>query len=99
MAELKVLEKGPKSSQKRVLFVAQVEGAKTVSVTGDFTGWSEGGIPLSKGPDGEWKTSLTLAPGEYQYRLRADGQWQDHSKAQKRVPNPFGTENGVLEVE
>ena len=99
MAEPKVLEKRPKSSQKRISFVARVESAKAVSVTGDFTGWSENGIPLSKGPDGDWQTSLTLVPGEYQYRLRVDGQWQDHPQAEKRVPNPFGTENGVLTVD
>ncbi len=99
MAEPKVLEKRPKSSQKRVSFVARIADAKAVSVTGDFTGWSEEGIPLGKGSGDEWQTALTLAPGEYQYRLRVDGQWQDHAQAQKRVPNPFGTQNGVLTVD
>lgn len=99
MAEPKVQEKRPKSSQKRVSFVARIESAKAVSITGDFTGWSEEGISLRKGPKGEWQVALTLAPGEYQYRLRVDGQWQDHAQAQKRVPNPFGTENGVLQVD
>lgn len=99
MAEPKVLEKRLKSSQKRISFVARVESAKAVSVTGDFTGWSEKGIPLSKGPDGNWQASLMLIPGEYQYRLRVDGQWQDHPQAQKRMPNPFGGENCVLTVD
>jgi 1,4-alpha-glucan branching enzyme len=98
MAEPNVMEKRSKSPQKRVSFIARVESAKTVSVTGDFTKWSEEGIPLSKGSNGEWQTSLQLAPGEYQYRLRVDGQWQDHAQAPKRVPNPFGSENNVLTV-
>ena len=98
MADLKVLEKRAKSSQKGVSFVTRAADVKEVTVTGDFTGWSEKGIPLSKGPNGEWQTTLTLAPGEYQYRLRVDGQWQDHAEAQKRVPNPFGSENCVLLV-
>jgi 1,4-alpha-glucan branching enzyme len=99
MVEPKVLEKRPKSSAKRVSLVARVEKAKSVSVTGDFTGWSAEGIPLSKGSPGDWETSLVLPPGEYQYRLRVDGQWQDHAQAQKRVRNSFGSENCVLTVE
>lgn len=99
MAEPKVLEKRLKSTQKRISFVARVESAKAVSVTGDFTGWSEKGIPLSKGPDGNWQASLMLIPGEYQYRLRVDGQWQDHPQAQKRMPNPYGGENCVLTID
>lgn len=98
MAEPKVLEKRSISSRKRISLVTQARDAKSVSVTGVFTGWSEEGIPLSKGANGDWQTILTLDPGEYQYRLRIDGQWQDHAEAQKRVPNPFGSENCVLSV-
>jgi 1,4-alpha-glucan branching enzyme len=99
MAEPRVLEKRPKSPAKRVSFVARAEKAKSVSVTGDFTGWAAEGIPLSKGSNGDWLTSLVLPPGEYQYRLRVDGQWQDHAQAQQRVRNSFGSENCVLTVE
>ena len=98
MAEPKVLEKHSISSRKQFSLVAHAPAAKAVSVTGEFTGWSEGGIPLSKGPGGNWQTTLTLVPGEYQYRLRVDGQWNDHAEARKRVPNPFGSENCVLSV-
>jgi hypothetical protein len=41
---------------------------------------------------------LTLEPGDYQYRLRVDGAWMDHAEAARRVTNPFGTENCVLQV-
>lgn len=90
----------PRSAKpvKRVPFSAKVEGAKSVCVTGDFTRWSEEGIPLAHSGDGEWKATLGLAPGEYQYRLRVDGRWQDHAEAKRRVPNAFGTENCVLTV-
>jgi 1,4-alpha-glucan branching enzyme len=98
MGEPKVLEKRPRSSSRRVSFVARVEKAKSVSVTGDFTGWSAEGISLVKGPNGDWQTALNLGPGEYQYRLRVDGQWQDHAQAQKHVSNSFGSENCVLTV-
>ena len=99
MAEPKVLESRSTSVHKRISFVAHAPDAKAVSVTGDFTGWSEKGIPLSRGAHGAWHTTLTLAPGKYQYRLRVDGQWQDHAEAHQRVPNPFGCENCVLSVD
>ena len=98
MAEPKVLEKRAISSRKRVSLVARVQDAKAVSVTGDFTDWSQEGIPLSKGPNDTWQTTLTLDPKDYQYRLRVDGRWSDHAEAKKRIPNPFGTENCVLTV-
>jgi 1,4-alpha-glucan branching enzyme len=99
MADPQVLEKQPRSSRKLVPFVARIPNAKAVSVTGDFTTWSEEGLPLSKSENGDWQIMLKLVPGEYQYRLRVDGQWQDHAQAQKRVPNPFGTQNDLLTVD
>ena len=99
MAEPKVAEKRSKTSQKRIVpIVARIGEAKAVSVTGDFTGWSEAGVSLARGSNGEWQASLSLTPGEYQYRLRVNGEWRDHAEAAKRVPNPFGSENCVLNV-
>jgi len=99
MAEVKLAKKSGRSALKRVPFLARVGEAAEVVVTGDFTSWGDEGIRLSRGSDGEWKTTLNLAPGEYQYRLRVDGRWQDHAEAGKRISNPFGTENCVLTVE
>lgn len=87
-----------KSAKKRVPFVVRGIEAKEVSVTGDFTGWSEDGIRLAKGTNGDWQTTLALDPGQYQYRLRVDGEWRDNPAAEDRIPNPFGTENAVLKV-
>lgn len=99
MVEAKVVEKPSKSHLKRVPLVAHVGEAEDVRVTGDFTRWSEEGIPLEKGPNGDWNATLKLAPGAYQYRLRVNGEWRDHAEASKRVPNPFGSDNDVLTVE
>jgi len=98
MAQPRLMEQSPKASLNRMSFVARVGKAKSVSVTGDFTGWSAEGIPLVKGSRGDWYASLSLAPGEYQYRLRVDGRWQDHSQAEKRVRNSIGSENCVLVI-
>jgi 1,4-alpha-glucan branching enzyme len=88
----------PGVNLKRVSFVARVGKAKSVSVTGDFTGWSAEGISLVQGPRGNWHTGITLAPGEYQYRLRVDNQWRDHVQAEKHARNSIGYENCVLVV-
>jgi 1,4-alpha-glucan branching enzyme len=90
---------GAKPMHKRISFILRHDHAKDVVITGDFTGWTEGGVRLTRNAKGEWQTVLNLLPGEHQYRLRIDGRWEDHPHAAKRVPNPFGTENCVLIVE
>src|SRR5437588_2129939 len=83
---------------REVAFTARAKGASEVIVTGDFTKWSAEGIRLRKGPNDEWRTVLELEPGEYQYRLLVDGNWQDDPQSSKRVPNPYGGQNSVLRV-
>ena len=92
------VETAKRAAKRRVPFVVKGINAREVSITGDFTAWSEDGIRLQKGVDGEWRSTLALDPGEYQYRLRVDGEWRDNPEAGRRVPNPFGTENGLLTV-
>ena len=87
-----------KSEACRVPLVAKVAAARDVQVTGDFTRWTKQGIRLSHDGNGQWRTALTLDPGEYQYRLLVDGEWKDHAEATERVANPFGSENCVLRV-
>ncbi len=69
-----------------------------VEVTGDFTGWVQYGLRLRRDGNGGWRIVLHLEPGEYQYRLLINGEWKDHAEATRRVLNPFGTQNCVLEV-
>lgn len=99
MAVPTVVANAKKTVARRVPIVVKFDGAKEVAITGDFIGWKEDGIKLVKTPTGEWRSSVELMPGEYQYRVRVDGRWHDHAEAKKRVPNPFGTENCVLIVE
>lgn len=98
MAQERVKAKSAGAAAKPVEFVVRADAAKEVLITGDFTGWSEEGIRLTPSGKGAWKATLKFLPGEYQYRIRVDGQWQDHADATKRVQNPFGTENCVLTV-
>src|SRR5689334_2156000 len=90
--------KAAKTSARLVSIDVRAEDAKKVAITGDFNRWAKEGMPLSQSGKSSWRTVLELLPGEYQYRLIVDGQWRDHPEAQKRVPNPFGSENCVLTV-
>jgi 1,4-alpha-glucan branching enzyme len=90
--------KRTKPAAKPVTFIVEAEGAKEVIVTGDFTKWATDQVKLARGEDGTWRGVISLTPGEYQYRLRVDGEWRDHPQASRRVPNPFGSQNCVLTV-
>ena len=87
-----------RTETKRVRFSVRLPNADEVVITGDFTGWDPEGIPLHHDGHDEWYGYLELRPGDYQYRLRVDGEWRDDPMAGARVPNPFGTQNCVLTV-
>ena len=72
--------------------------AKYVFVAGTFNGWSEEALPLVQGPSGAWTVRTELAPGTYQYKFVVDGNWIPDPKAARKVTDPFGGENSVLEV-
>lgn len=93
-----MLEMIPGRAARSVTFDVVAPVAMYVEVTGDFTGWTKEGIRLRHQGDGGWRTVLRLEPGEYEYRLRINGEWKDHAEATRRVANAFGTENCVLEV-
>jgi hypothetical protein len=88
-----------KAARRSVVLRAKNPAAGDVRVTGDFSGWSPEGVVLKKDAGGEWKATLLLEPGRYQYRLIVDGAWADHPEAASRVANPHGSENCVLEVD
>jgi 1,4-alpha-glucan branching enzyme len=73
--------------------------ASTVQLVGDFTHWQERPIPLRRGTGGVWRAKLHLPPGAHHYRFLVDGLWQDDPECAIRVPNPFGTQDAVREVD
>jgi len=93
------MKEAPKTRAKKIRFSVRLPQADEVVLTGDFVNWNPDGIQLHHNGSDEWYVQLELPPGEYQYRLRADGDWIDDPKAERRVANPFGTQNCVLLVE
>jgi 1,4-alpha-glucan branching enzyme len=64
-----------RSSADRTKFLMYAPEAKTVSVAGTFNNWRVDANPLTRDPDGTWRTSLALAPGRYEYKFIIDGKW------------------------
>jgi 1,4-alpha-glucan branching enzyme len=86
------------AQEKQVEFSLFAPQAKSVSVGGTFNRWNPVASSLKKDFQGNWKGSIPLKPGRYQYRFFVDGKWADDPKAKQTVPNEFGTKNAILEV-
>jgi 1,4-alpha-glucan branching enzyme len=88
-----------KSAKQKVTFTYVAPDAQTVLLAGDFTGWQQAPLSLKKDKKGVWKTTVSLPPGRYEYRLLVDGQWQDDPQCPQRQANDFGSENCVCTVD
>lgn len=76
-----------------------VNGAKVVSLVGDFNDWDVNAQPLKKQKDGSFKATVELPIGtEYQYRFVIDGTtWENDWAADKYVASPVSVdENSVV---
>ena len=71
--------------RKRVSFSIYAPDAQDVAIAGDFSDWAP--RPLKRDESGEWKATLTLPAGVYQYRYFIDGNWVDPSVTSAR-PTP-----------
>lgn len=87
-----------KPTKKRVAFTLDAPNATAVFVAGSFSDWELGAIPLKKQKSGIWKTTTSLEPGTYRYRFIVDGAWADDPQCPRKEPNPFGSEDCILEI-
>jgi len=71
--------------------------ASQVYLVGDFNGWHHHQLPMSRTADGCWTAALRLAPGMYQFRYLADGEWFVDYASFGVEHGPFGL-NGVAHV-
>jgi 1,4-alpha-glucan branching enzyme len=89
--------KQEQSREKTVEFRLSMPQAQTACVVGTFNNWDTKRTPMQKDAAG-WKASIPLAPGRYEYRFVADGQWLSDPNAKESVGNDFGSTNSVLVV-
>lgn len=83
---------------KKVAFTYAAPDAESVVVTGAFCDWQTDACRLRKDGSGVWKKTLSLNPGQYEYRFVVDGEWHDDPACPERIFNAFGTQNCVLIV-
>ncbi|MGD0615683.1 MAG: glycogen-binding domain-containing protein [Verrucomicrobiota bacterium] len=83
---------------KNQTFRLKAPTANKVLLVGDFTSWQKQAIPMQRGSDGIWRTSVGLAMGTHQYLFLVDGQWRDDPECPLRVSNPHGGQNMVRQV-
>jgi 1,4-alpha-glucan branching enzyme len=81
----------------RVRFKITANGAQAVAVAGTFNDWEAEKTPLKKNGD-SWGTEVVLPRGKYEYRFVVDGTWMSDPNAKESVPNPYGTENSLLNI-
>lgn len=72
--------------------------AMNVQLVGDFTDWQQNPMDMKQVAGGLWQTTVKLPPGEHHYRFLVDGHWQDDPECQLRAPNPYGSQDSVLQV-
>lgn len=87
-----------KNNNRRQTFSINAPEAMSVLLVGDFTRWQEEAIEMEKQKGGEWKISVTLAPGTYQYRFIVDGEWRGDPDCVLHVANFYGRENAMRQA-
>lgn len=92
---------GTNNGKTRVTFEIPAElGSAGVSICGDFNNWSTDAHRLKRRKDGSLSVTISLPPGRYEYRyLLEDGRWENDWSCDGYAPNPFGSDNSVVEVE
>ena len=89
-----------KPALKTINFTLSAPQAKQVYVAGDFNEWSPEKAPLKLDKkSGEWKGSLKLQPGKYQYKFVVDGNWWIDPACSKNEWNQHGTQNSIIEIQ
>jgi len=87
-----------KPARQKVTFSYNAPEAQQVLLAGDFTGWAQAPLEMKKQKGGVWKRTVSLPPGEYEYRLLVDGTWYNDPGCKNRRPNQFGGENCICIV-
>jgi hypothetical protein len=82
----------------KITFTLNAPEANRVFLSGEFNAWSPDATPMHKQDGGQWAATLALAPGRYQYKFLADGEWIHDPEAWENVPNQHGSLNSVREV-
>lgn len=77
-----------------------LEDVDALYLVGDFNNWSINSHPMERSADGTWSLTVPLAPGSYQFRYYDNkNQWHNDWAADAYVPNQYGGDNSIVNVE
>jgi 1,4-alpha-glucan branching enzyme len=85
----------------RVTFELPLEvNAQSAHLCGEFNDWNQTSNPMKRREDGSFTLTISLKPGQsYRFRYLLDGErWDNDWAADGYVPNPFGSEDSLVEV-
>jgi hypothetical protein len=74
----------------------EIENATSVEIYGDWTGWEP--LPMTRDGATGWMLPVRLSSGSHRFNLRVDGARWIVPKGERREPDGFGGEVGVLIV-
>ena len=90
-------KKGSQTAQVR--FFYQAAPGHTVSLSGVFNDWDPVKTPMVySAAEGGYSCTLSLAPGNYEYKLVVNGEWLQDESNPDFVSNDFGTLNSLVKV-
>jgi serine protease AprX len=93
--------KPPRVDSGRLMFVFHDDSAHSVSVAGDFNGWSQIATPLQRNGSGLWTTDIVVPrTGHFEYKFIINGQrWIEDPSNGMKAPDNHGGLNSVLVIE
>ena len=91
----------PRIENGRLMFVFHDDSAHSVSVAGDFNGWSHVATPLKRNDSGLWLTEIAVpGAGRFEYKFIINGRrWIEDPSNGMKAPNDYGGLNSILVIE
>jgi 1,4-alpha-glucan branching enzyme len=86
------------TKRRRVTFSLEATEAEEVVLMGDFNKWNPETHPMKNDGNGIWNKTVTLVPGQYEYKFLIDGNWREDPRNDQACPNCFGSLNSILNL-
>ena len=94
----KIGKTSAKQLQKEVIFNLNAANAREVHLVGEFNDWKPDAHPMHSDGTGNWKTTISLPEGQFQYKFLVDGHWVEDPENLRTCVNCFGTVNSIVNV-
>jgi 1,4-alpha-glucan branching enzyme len=98
-ATVKNVSKSKEIPTAKIQFLFPALEAQNVSLVGDFNNWDTIANPMKKDKKGNWKVTVDLKPGRYEYRFFVDEKWENDPSCTECVLNDLGSKNCVRIVD